>query len=30
LTGWIAWQYPRLRNYKAGDYVNMDTEKSLK
>jgi hypothetical protein len=30
LTGWIAWQYPRLRNYKAGDYVNMDIEKSLK
>lgn len=30
LTGWIAWQYPRLRNYKAGDYVNMDTQQSLK
>jgi MFS family permease len=30
LTGWIAWQYPRLRNYKAGDYVNMDTQKSLR
>lgn len=30
LTGWIAWQYPRLRNYKAGDYVNMDTTQSLK
>ena len=30
LTGWIAWQYPRLRNYKAGDYVNMNTQESLK
>jgi hypothetical protein len=30
LTGWIAWKYPRLRNYKAGDYVNMTSEKSLK
>lgn len=30
LTGWIAWQYPRLRNYKAGDYINMDTQASLK
>jgi MFS family permease len=30
ITGWIAWQYPRLRNYKAGDYINMDTQASLK
>lgn len=30
LTGYIAWQYPRLRNYMAGDYVNMDIQKSLK
>lgn len=30
LTGWIAWRYPRLRNYKAGDYVNMEAVKSLK
>jgi MFS family permease len=30
ITGWIAWQYPRLRNYKAGDYVHMDTQMSLK
>lgn len=30
LTGWIAWQYPRLRNYKAGDYVNMNIQESLK
>jgi MFS family permease len=30
LTGWIAWQYPRLRNYKVGDYVNMEFQKSLK
>ncbi|MFZ0544304.1 MAG: MFS transporter [Candidatus Promineifilaceae bacterium] len=30
LTGWIAWEYPRLRKYQAGDYVNMDTTESLK
>lgn len=21
LTGWIAWRYPRLRNYRHGDYI---------
>ncbi len=30
LTGWIAWQYPRLRKYKAGDYVNMKMDENLK
>jgi fucose permease len=21
LTAWIAWRYPRLRNYRHGDYA---------
>lgn len=24
LTGWIAWKYPRLRNYVAGDYLETE------